>query len=244
VTKPCHGVHRGVGLACLARGAGGGGRSVVSEPVDAGGAVGRKVVADHAPVARVENVGSARLVEASLGSWLLADLRGSARVHAVVLASQAFVAFSWAPHLPSVVPAAFANLGGTPCANLRGPTREKMNCFAVIVLVEAHGLSGWIPKEVALLAGVASRDLLFFTNVGGERSVPGHFAVQSGVALSVVTRLANLTEFWHVLAKTDAGSRGSVVSILAVHSSVAFVAGRVEAGFAFSAHLRCARAEP
>lgn len=230
-----------MGLACLARGAGGGGRAVVSKPVDAGGAVGRKVVADHAPVARVENVGSARLVDASLMCWLFADLRGAARVHLMVLTSQSFVAFSGLPRLPSVVPAAFANLGGLAGANLRGATREKMNCFADIVLVETLRLAG--SEEVALLAGVAARDMFLFTHVGGKGAVPGNRAVKSGVALSVVTRLAFLAEFRHVLAQADSGSPGSVIRVLAVHSRVALVAGRVEAGFAFSAHLRCAHAE-
>lgn len=215
-------------------------RAVVSEPVNASWAAGAKIVAHEASITRVENVGPARLVGASLLGGLVAGLSGSAREQVVGLADKARVALRRFPHLPSVVAASLSESSRSLRTNVCSPTREEVDCFTVIVRVEAFREVG--SERVALLASVAVVHLLLFADVGGERAVVGVLAVQPGVALTVVTRLAKLAKFGHVLAQADSRGPGSVICVLAVHSVITLVPRSVEAGLALTAHRRSAGA--
>jgi len=173
---------------------------------------------------------------------LLADLRDArASQHAMLLADKAGVAFSRLPDLTGVASAAVAKFGGLAGADVGGAARQQVDLFAEVVGIEALREVG--SKKVALLAFVATGNLLHFTNVGGERSVPSDFAVQPGVAGAVIAGLALFAKLRHVLRQADSRSPGSVIRVLAVHSIVAFVAGRVETGFALTTHLRSAHPE-
>lgn len=220
---------------------GGSSRAVVSEPVDAFGGPGRKVVADEISVARVKNVVTARLVGSSLVLWLLANLRVARWIRK--LADKASVAFSREKrsNFPGVASARGAKSGGPAGADVGGAARQQVDLFAEVFGIEALREVG--SQKVALLAFVATGNLLHFTNVGGESSVPSDFAVQPGVAGAVIAGLAQFAKLRHVLLQTDSRSPGSMIRVLAVHSIVAFVAGRVETGLALTTHLRCAHPE-